>query len=81
MVSAAQDGQSVDAQKRRVREEVKAALRALSTEQMAAESERRAWGWAVRRGPLCTSLWAPGNSAAPTLAHQNLHLPDSMHCR
>ncbi|KAI7841249.1 hypothetical protein COHA_005086 [Chlorella ohadii] len=39
MSAAAQDGQSVDALKRRVREEVKAALRALSTEQMAAESE------------------------------------------
>lgn len=41
MSAAAQDGQSVDALKRRVREEVKAALRALSTEQMAAESEWR----------------------------------------
>lgn len=47
MSAAAQDGQSVDALKRRVREEVKAALRALSTEQMAAESEWRCdRGWA-----------------------------------
>ena len=56
MAATAQDGQSVDEQKRRVREEVKAALRALSTEQMAAESEQRlvhAEGmWETRRGSL-----------------------------
>lgn len=74
----------MDAQKRRVREEVKTALRALSTEQMAAESERRAWRWAAGRGPamhLAAHAVGTGNSAAPTLAHQNLHLPDAMDCR
>lgn len=45
MAAAAVSGQSLDAQKRRVREEVKAALRGLSEEQMAAESE-----WWGRRG-------------------------------
>lgn len=68
MAAEVQDGQTVHDQKRRVREEVKAALRALSTEQMAAESE---WAAAVCAGRW-VGRWPIANSLAQSVRYPTL---------
>ena len=65
MAAVAEGGESLDAQKRRVREEVKAALRALSTEQMAAESEW--WGRREDTGAGSSAACGVGREAAACL--------------